>query len=71
MTLLSTGNITSRAATNFVCRLTTALQHILDQPRLKGRQMRLLETLQEYDFDIEYYPGARNCCGRFCAAATG
>ena len=22
--------------------------------------MRLLETLQEYDFDIEYYPGARN-----------
>ena len=22
--------------------------------------MRLLETLQEYDFDVEYYPGARN-----------
>jgi hypothetical protein len=25
-----------------------------------GRQMRLLETLQQYDFDIEYYPGAKN-----------
>ena len=22
--------------------------------------MRLLETLQQYDFDIEYFPGARN-----------
>jgi hypothetical protein len=22
--------------------------------------MRLLEILQEYDFDIEYYPGAKN-----------
>ena len=27
---------------------------------MTGRQMRLLETLQEYDFDIEYYPDARN-----------
>ena len=38
----------------------SALQHILNQPKLTGRQMRLLETLQEYDFDVEYYPGARN-----------
>lgn len=38
----------------------SALQHILSLPKLTGRQMRLLETLQEYDFDVEYYPGARN-----------
>ena len=38
----------------------SALQHTLNQPKLSGRQMRLLKTLQEYDFDIEYYPGARN-----------
>ena len=38
----------------------SALQHILNQPKLTSRQMRLLETLQEYNFDIEYYPGARN-----------
>lgn len=37
----------------------SALQHILDRPKLSGRQMRLLETLQEYDFDIECNPGAR------------
>jgi hypothetical protein len=38
----------------------SSLQHILKQPKLKSRQMRLLETLQEYDFDIEYWPGAKN-----------
>jgi hypothetical protein len=38
----------------------SALQHILKQPRLTSRQMRLLETLMEYDFEIEYLPGARN-----------
>ena len=38
----------------------SALQHILNQPKLTDRQMRLLETLQEYDFDVEHYPGARN-----------
>ena len=38
----------------------SALQHILQQPKLTGRQMRLFETLQEYDFEIQYYPGARN-----------
>src|SRR5882757_859948 len=38
----------------------SAIQHVLQQPKLTGRQMRLLKTLQEYDFDIEYYPGARN-----------
>ena len=31
----------------------SALQHILNQPKLSGRQMRLLETLQEFDIDIE------------------
>jgi hypothetical protein len=38
----------------------SSLQHILKQPKLTSRQMRLLETLQEYDFDIEYWPGAKN-----------
>ena len=38
----------------------SALQHILNQPNLTSLQIRLLETLQEYDFDVEYYPGARN-----------
>jgi hypothetical protein len=38
----------------------SALQHILKQPKLTSRQMRLLQTLQEYDFEIEYYPGAKN-----------
>lgn len=37
-----------------------ALQHLLKQPRLSSRQIRLLETLQEFDFDIEYWPGAKN-----------
>jgi hypothetical protein len=36
------------------------LQHISEQPRLTSRQMRLLETLREYDFDIEYWPGTKN-----------
>jgi hypothetical protein len=38
----------------------SSLQHISKQPRLTSRQMRLLETLREYDFDIEYWPGAKN-----------
>ena len=62
VTLLSTGN-TYYVGSGHKFRVQTdhsALQHILDQPRLIGRQMRLLETLQEYDFNIEYYPDARN-----------
>jgi hypothetical protein len=38
----------------------SSLQHILKQPKLTSHQMHLLETLQEYDFDIEYWPGAKN-----------
>jgi hypothetical protein len=38
----------------------SSLQHILKQPKLTSRQRRLLETLQEYNFDIEYWPGAKN-----------
>jgi hypothetical protein len=38
----------------------SSLQHIVGQPKLTGRQMRLLETLQEYDFDIEYYPDTKH-----------
>jgi putative transposase len=37
-----------------------ALQHNLKPPRLTNRQLRLLETLMEYDFEIEYLPGAWN-----------
>ena len=38
----------------------SALQHTLNQPKLTGPQMSLLETLKEYDFDVEYYPDARS-----------
>jgi hypothetical protein len=39
----------------------SSLQHISKQLRLTSRQMRLVETLQEYNFDIEYWPDAKNC----------
>jgi hypothetical protein len=38
----------------------SALQHILKQPHQTSRQMRLLETLMEYDFEIEFLPGTQN-----------
>jgi hypothetical protein len=38
----------------------SSLQYILGELMLTGRQMPLLETLQKYDFNIEYYPGAKN-----------
>ena len=38
----------------------SSLQHVLKQPKLSSRQMRLLERLQEYNFEIEYLPGAQN-----------
>lgn len=38
----------------------SVLQHILDHPKLSGRQMRQLETIQGYEFNIEYYPGTKN-----------
>ena len=38
----------------------SSLQHIWKQPKLSSRQMRLLEWLQEYNFEIEYLPGAQN-----------
>jgi len=38
----------------------SSLRHVLRQPKLSSRQMRILERLQEYDFDIEYLPGAQN-----------
>ncbi|KAF8241659.1 hypothetical protein K440DRAFT_489903, partial [Wilcoxina mikolae CBS 423.85] len=38
----------------------SALQYILKQPRLMSRQMRLLETLMEYDFEIKYLQRAQN-----------
>jgi hypothetical protein len=46
----------------FVCHTDhAALQHILTQKRLSTRQMTYLETLQQYDYEIKYYPGAKNC----------
>ena len=60
-TLLSIENTTIKSGHKFRVQTDhSALQHMLNQPWLTGRQMRLLETLQEYDFDIEYYSGARN-----------
>jgi hypothetical protein len=38
----------------------SALQHIPKQLRLTSQQMRLLEMLMEYNFEIESVPGARN-----------
>jgi len=38
----------------------SSLQHVLKQPKLSSRQMRLLERLQQYNFEIEYLPGVQN-----------
>src|SRR6266480_230516 len=46
----------------FLCHTDhAALQHVLTQKRLSTRQMIYLETLQQYDYEIKYYPGAKNC----------
>jgi putative transposase len=37
-----------------------SLRHMLGQPKLSQRQIRALEDMLEYDFDIEYLPGAKN-----------
>jgi hypothetical protein len=37
-----------------------SLQYLQSQPHLTRRQARWLETLQEYDFNIEYLPGKLN-----------
>jgi putative transposase len=37
-----------------------SLRHMLSQPKLSQRQMRALEDMMEYDFDVEYLPGAKN-----------
>ena len=37
-----------------------SLRHMLSQPKLSQRQMRALEDMLEYDFDIEYLLGAKN-----------
>jgi hypothetical protein len=37
-----------------------SLRHMLRQPKLSQRQMRALEDMLEYDFDVEYLPGAKN-----------
>lgn len=38
----------------------SSLQHILKQRKLTSRQWRHLEVLQQYDYDIKYFPGASN-----------
>jgi hypothetical protein len=38
----------------------SSLRHMLKQPKLSQRQMRALEDMLEYDFDVEYLPGAKN-----------
>ena len=47
----------------------SALQRILNQPKLMGCQMRLIETLQEYDFDIEDYRAPATTFRMFSAEA--
>jgi hypothetical protein len=37
-----------------------SLRHMLSQPKLSQRQMRALEDMMEYDFEVEYLPGAKN-----------
>ncbi|MCU1500217.1 MAG: uncharacterized protein JWM47_4170, partial [Acidimicrobiales bacterium] len=37
-----------------------SIQHILRQRKLSTRQMGLLDTLQQFDYTIKYWPGARN-----------
>jgi len=38
----------------------SSLRHVLKQPKLSSKQMRLLERLQEYDFNIEFLPCTQN-----------
>jgi hypothetical protein len=38
----------------------SSLRHVLSQPKLSQRQIRALEDMLEYDFDIDYLPGAKN-----------
>lgn len=37
-----------------------SIQHILRQRQLSSRQMNLLGVLQQYDYKIKYWPGAKN-----------
>lgn len=37
-----------------------SLKHILIQPWLTQRQLRAPEDIQEFETEIDYYPGARN-----------
>ncbi|GJZ71640.1 putative reverse transcriptase domain-containing protein [Tanacetum coccineum] len=37
-----------------------SLQHILDQKELNMRQLRWLELLSDYDYEIRYHPGKEN-----------
>lgn len=37
-----------------------SIQHVLRQRRLSTRQMGLLGTLQHFNYEIKYWPGARN-----------
>ena len=37
-----------------------SLRHVLTQPKLSPRQMRVLQDLQEYDMEIDCLPGAKN-----------
>jgi hypothetical protein len=42
-----------------------ALEHLQSQPVLKGRQVRWMLTLQEYDIKIVYHPGGLNTVADF------
>lgn len=37
-----------------------SIQHILRQRKLSTHQMGMLDTLQHFEYDIKYWPGARN-----------
>ena len=37
-----------------------SLEHMQDQPNLSARQVHWIQELQEFEFTVEYLPGARN-----------
>jgi hypothetical protein len=37
-----------------------SLEHMQDQVHLSARQVRWIQNLQEFEFEVEYLPGARN-----------
>lgn len=43
-----------------ICTDHNSLKYLLTQPKLNPQQIRALELLQSYEYNIKYLPGAKN-----------